>query len=215
MSVPLLRSLGSVNLDVHMRVERRPEPSETLLGSNFLRADGGKSANRALITRRPGAPASLLARLGRDEMAEAALAPLRQPGIDLSGDRRPPGRATGVSMITVPPDGRKGIVLAANANRDWEADAAEIMRAAVEKVPDGSALALDAELPEAVALAAARADRERGLAVLLDPSSAGDVSVRLPLATVATPNGGKRRCCANRLTAGFPLSPSDVGRRAA
>lgn len=192
MSDPIILCVGSVNIDLQVRVERRPEPSETLLGSCFLRAGGGKGANRAFMARRLGAPAALVARLGQDELADPALAPLREAGVDLSATRRLAGRATGVSMIAVPPDGQKGIVLAANANRDWEEGGEDAVRRAVEGVPGGSVLALDCEVPDAVALACARAARDRGLPVLLDPSPADRAGSRLLAeATVAVANSGE------------------------
>ena len=95
-------------------------------------------------------------------------------------------------MVTVPPDGRKGIVLAANANRNWEEGDVGAARHAVEAAPAGSVLALDCEVPDAVALACARAARERGLAVLLDPSPAGRAGPELlAAAAVAVPDPGE------------------------
>ena len=49
-----LLSLGSINADFQMRVERRPEPGETLIASDFVRLAGGKAANVALLAARLG-----------------------------------------------------------------------------------------------------------------------------------------------------------------
>ena len=192
MADPIVLSIGSVNLDLQVSVERRPEISETLLGSRFLAAGGGKGANVALLARRLGAGAALVARLGGDELAERALALLREGGVDLARVRRLEGRDTGVSMVTVPPDGRKGIVLAANANRDWEPDGGADAREAVAEAPRGSVLVVDCEVPEAVALAAIEAARGRGIRVVLDPSPAGRVTdAMLAGACHAVPNAGE------------------------
>ena len=69
MSRPIILSVGSVNVDFQVPTHRRPEPSETPPGGGFPRAGGGKGANRGLTTRRLGAPAAIVARLGEDALA--------------------------------------------------------------------------------------------------------------------------------------------------
>lgn len=191
-STATVLSLGSINVDFQVRVERRPEISETLLGRDYLRASGGKGANVAFLARRLGAAAELIGRVGDDELAAVALAPLEACGVGLAAVRRLPQRATGVALITVPPDGKKGIVLAANANREWEADGPAAARRAVEAAPAGAVLVVDCEVPEAVAGAAMAAARERGLTVVLDPSPADRASAELlAMADVVVPNAGE------------------------
>ncbi|MDZ8259287.1 carbohydrate kinase family protein [Nostoc sp. ChiQUE01b] len=112
-------SLGSVNADFQVRVDRRPNLSETLLASDFLQLSGGKAANVAYLARKLGLPAVLIAHVGTDTLAEQALKPLREIEVDLQYVNTIEGKPTGVSMITVPPDGKKGIILAGNANNIW------------------------------------------------------------------------------------------------
>ncbi|MBE9063050.1 PfkB family carbohydrate kinase, partial [cf. Phormidesmis sp. LEGE 11477] len=40
--------LGSLNMDLVARVERLPQPGETLTGSSFVTVPGGKGANQAV-----------------------------------------------------------------------------------------------------------------------------------------------------------------------
>jgi ribokinase len=47
--------VGSINLDLIANVERLPGPGETVPGSAFATAPGGKGANQALAARRAGA----------------------------------------------------------------------------------------------------------------------------------------------------------------
>ncbi|HKB52469.1 MAG TPA: PfkB family carbohydrate kinase, partial [Ramlibacter sp.] len=62
-------SLGSVNADFQVRVPRRPEVSETLLGRELVRLSGGKAANVAFICRKLGLDAALFGHVGDDELA--------------------------------------------------------------------------------------------------------------------------------------------------
>ena len=126
----------------------------------------------AYLARRLGVPARLLARVGDDPLSKQALQPLREIGVDLSGVAAVPGAVTGVAMITVPPDGKKTIVLAANANQVWPRDDGEKVASIIQNAPRGSVLVADYEVPNFVVAQAAAAATAVGLTVVLDPSPA-------------------------------------------
>ena len=192
MSRGVIISLGSVNADFQVRVERRPAVSETLLARDFVSLSGGKAANVAFLARRLGVDAVLLAHVGDDALKAQALEPLQKAGVDLSRVRAVRGSATGVSMITVPPDGKKGIVLAANANDEWDEGEAADVRGALADAPAGSVLVVDYEVPPFIVEAAVDAAVKRDLPVVLDPSPAGRVEHRLlPKVTYLVPNAGE------------------------
>ncbi|GIZ50134.1 ribokinase [Noviherbaspirillum aridicola] len=191
-SAPAVLALGSINADFQVRIARRPEVSETLIASDFTRLSGGKSANVAWLAARLGVPVRLYGHVGDDDLAEQALAPLRRAGIPLDGVRRVAGQATGVSMITVPPDGKKGIVLAPNANHAWDEAACAALAGAIRGCPPESVLATNGEIPAAALRAAMRAARETGIACLLDPSPADAIGDDLiALADFLAPNAGE------------------------
>lgn len=211
--VACILALGSINADFQVRVDRRPDVSETLIAHDFTRLGGGKSANVAWLARRLGAPARLFGRVGDDDLAEQALASLREIGVDLAEVRPAAGAGTGVAMIAVPPDGKKGIVMAPNANEAWNDGDALRTAAAIVQAPPGSVLVTNAEVPAAVVERAMRAARERGLTTVLDPSPPDRVTdALLALADVVTPNAGE----AQRLTGvecRDAASGIDAGRR--
>ncbi|MEH2080010.1 MAG: PfkB family carbohydrate kinase [Nostoc sp.] len=101
-------SLSSINADFQVRVDRRPDLSETLLASDFLQLSGGKAANVAYLAHKLGLPAILIAHVGADTLAEQALKPLQEIEVDLKYVHAIKGKPTGVSMITVPPRWQKG-----------------------------------------------------------------------------------------------------------
>jgi ribokinase len=184
----VILALGSINADFQLRVARRPEISETLVGRDFVRLGGGKAANVAFFARRLGCPVTLFGCVGDDDLAEQALRPLREAGVDLSGVHRAQG-STGVAMIMVPPDGNKGIVLATNANELWTDAMTDQMQAEIEAAPEGSVLAVDCEAPEKVVERAVAAANRRDFAVVLDPSPAERVDRDLlARASAITPN---------------------------
>lgn len=108
--------VGSVNLDLVAHGARLPAPGETVTGATLARHPGGKGANQALAAQRLGARSQLLARVGRDAVAEEALDLLRSGGVDLSGITIDNDAATGVALIAVALNGENQIIVAPGAN---------------------------------------------------------------------------------------------------
>jgi ribokinase len=113
---PKITVVGSVNLDLVVTADRLPGPGETVLGGKFAAHPGGKGANQALAARRLGAGVALIAKVGADAHAEAALALLKADGVDLSGAKVSADQPTGVALIAVAPDGENQILVAPGAN---------------------------------------------------------------------------------------------------
>ena len=106
--------VGSVNLDLVARVERLPEPGETVGGATFARVPGGKGANQAVACARLGADVTMIAAVGRDAMADEALAGLRDAGVTLQLEES--DVPTGVALIQVDGEGETTSAVAPGAN---------------------------------------------------------------------------------------------------
>jgi ribokinase len=116
MAAPRLTVVGSINLDLVVRAERLPRPGETVSGARLARVPGGKGANQAVAAARLGAKVALVGCVGRDELAEPALAALREAGVEdrwLAKDA-----PTGVALVTVDAEGETTIVVAPGANAE-------------------------------------------------------------------------------------------------
>ena len=111
---PRITVVGSVNLDLVARVERLPQPGETVGGATFARVPGGKGANQAVACARLGADVTMIAAVGRDSIADEALADLRDAGVALQLDES--DEPTGVALIQVDADGETTIAVAPGAN---------------------------------------------------------------------------------------------------
>ena len=109
---PSIVVVGSVNLDFVATADRLPAPGETVTGAELNRFPGGKGANQALAARRLGARVSLVACVGDDPEADAALALLNEGDVDLAASVTHPSAPTGVALIAVSPDGEYHIVVA-------------------------------------------------------------------------------------------------------
>lgn len=107
--------IGSINLDMITSVDRLPGPGETVRGSGFTTAAGGKGANQALAAARAGARVRMIGAVGKDGFATEALACLRDGKVDLSGISEIHA-ATGTAAILVDEAGENMIAVAPGAN---------------------------------------------------------------------------------------------------
>jgi ribokinase len=174
----LLICIGSINLDVQVRTDEPLAPGATRRACDFLAAGGGKAANRALLARALGIPATLIGNVGTDEFAARALRVVHEREVDLSCVFRTEGQNTGVSLIVVGADGDKTILHAANANQQWQHRAEDIRRI-VDGVHSDSVVSLDLEVPPAICEATIAACRSRNLTVVVDPSPASTLPAHL------------------------------------
>lgn len=206
-----LISLGSINADFQVRVDAPVGSEETLLARDFHRFAGGKAGNTAYLGARFGHRSVLLGRVGDDALAEQALAPLREQGVEIAAVKAVPGRATGVSMIMVPPDAKKHIVLATNANDDWAVAGIEAMAEVFARLQGPACLVLDYEVPAVVVRRAIEMATQRGVSVVLDPSFPDRVEPDLLARLLAiVPNAAEAEALV-----GYPIESAADAERAA
>lgn len=107
--------IGSINLDMITTVRRLPGPGETVRGTGFATAPGGKGANQTLAAARAGAGVRMVGAVGKDSLAGEALGLLRAAHVDLSGVAET-HLSTGTAAILVDEAGENMIALAPGAN---------------------------------------------------------------------------------------------------
>jgi ribokinase len=106
---------GSINLDLIFRTEALPHPGQTVLAASMRTEPGGKGANQAVAAARDGVRVAMVGAVGRDAMAQTALAGLRAAGADLSR-LATPDVSTGCASVCTDVAGRNQIVVALGAN---------------------------------------------------------------------------------------------------
>ncbi|QJD59348.1 ribokinase [Pseudomonas sp. gcc21] len=163
-------SLGSINADFQVRVNAAIGSNDMLPAHDFCRLSGGKAANTAFLATRFGHTSRLLGCVGDDDLAQQALGSLAAVGVDLDGVNLVTGQPTGVSMIMVPPDAKKHIVLASNANDCWDESAAAKVETAIRDADKPACLVVDCEIPAWVVRRAIQTAAASDIPVILDPS---------------------------------------------
>ena len=139
---PRIVVVGSINLDLVVRVPTLPRPGETVAGGTFAQVPGGKGANQAVACARLGAEVTLIGAVGRDAVAEEALSGLREAGVALRLAQAP--EHTGVALIQVDAAGETTIAVAPGANATL---------GAVE-LPEHDAVLCQLEVPDEAVLSA-------------------------------------------------------------
>jgi ribokinase len=178
--------VGSVNVDLVVRVPSLPTPGETVSGGTFARALGGKGANQAAAAASLGARVRLVGLTGDDDFGRLAREDLRSRGVDVSTLGTSPN-PTGVAAIVVDGAGENAIAVASGANHDltgaWVVE--QLARVADPHV----VLLANLEVPDEAIAAAARVVAERGWRFVLDPAPVRPISPEvLARCDVLTPN---------------------------
>jgi ribokinase len=160
----MITVFGSINLDLIGRVSRIPLPGETVPGSSFSTAPGGKGANQALAAKRAGAMVRLVGAVGKDNMAEQALALLKAGNVDLTSVRHL-DQQQGVAMILVDDAGENVIGILPGANGAMTPDDAD---KAVGNLSSKDVLVVQQEIPQAATMRALGLARLNGSTSILN-----------------------------------------------
>jgi ribokinase len=196
-------------MDFVVSVQQLPGPGETVLGSNFVMAPGGKGANQACAAgklARTAGTVRMIGRVGKDLFADHLKASLSAAGVDVSGVHAAKSQPTGCALISVDGKGQNSIVVASGANFELSADDAEAWR----PVFRGAAIALfQLENPLPAIEAAVRIAREEGATTVLDPAPAQALPASLlSNIDILTPNENEALKLLGR--AGGEVQPDDA-----
>jgi ribokinase len=204
---PKIVVIGSANTDMVVKVAHLPKPGETVLGGHFFSAQGGKGANQAVAAARLGADVTLVARLGRDSLGQAAADAYRADGINLDYVIFDDAAPSGVALILVNAVGENIIAVAPGAN--GQLSPADV-RAADNVIRQADAVLLQLEIPLETVKAAAELAHQHGVRVILNPAPAAALPADLlSLVDVLTPNETE----ATLLTQGTATDPLDLAQQ--
>ena len=161
--------VGSINMDLVIRVPRMPQPGETLTGGDFHVIPGGKGANQAVATARLGGKVAMIGSVGGDDFGRRQQEGLQQDGIDLSFLTVDESCATGIAMITIDESGQNSIIISPEANGRVSAAQVEKAKAGITQA---DMLLCQLETPIESVTRAIEIAHEHGVAVVLNPAPA-------------------------------------------
>lgn len=200
--------LGSINADHILNLESFPTPGETVTGTQYKIAFGGKGANQAVAAGRSGADIAFIACTGDDDTGERVRQQLISDNIDVAPVSVIANESTGVALIFVNGEGENVIGIHAGANA---ALSPALVDAQQERIAQASALLMQLESPVESVLAAARIAHANQTIVALNPAPARELSDELlALVDIITPNETE----AEKLTGINVASDEDAARAA-
>ena len=148
--------IGSLNIDMVMKVDHMPTVGETIL------CDGMK-----LVAGRLGTDVTMLGAIGNDSHGEMQRDSLQRSGVDVSGLITKERVSTGTAFITVNKEGNNSIVVVQGANAQFTPEDIEAHRDLLEEC---EIVILQLEIPMDTVLYAVKLARTLGKTVILDPA---------------------------------------------
>ena len=168
-----LTILGSINADHVISVPHFVKPGETLTGSNYHIAYGGKGANQAVAAARLREPetmaVSFIGCIGEDGIGRTMKQAFAADGINVAPILEKAGQTTGIAMIQVAASGENSIVISAGANACL--DEAQVDQFA-DEITQADALLMQLETPLPAIIKAAKLAKAHGTKVVLNPAPA-------------------------------------------
>lgn len=178
--------VGSLNMDLVVRMPQIPKPGETLLGGVFKNFPGGKGANQAVAAARLGAHVSMIGCVGDDAFGKELRAGLENDGVDTTHVLIHPEAATGVALIQVDTQGHNSIAVASGAN--FRLTGSDVEKA-MQTIGRFDALVMPLETQLETVYTAAKIASGRGAIVILNPAPAQVLTRELlELVDVLLPN---------------------------
>ena len=170
--------IGSINMDLVLRVPRMPLPGETLTGGAFRTIPGGKGANQAVACARlsgkvAGAQqVAMVGCVGDDAFGATLRAALVGDGIIDSHITTLPGVASGIASILVDDNGQNSIVIAGGANDLLSPAHIDAAQGLIEQA---DIVVLQLETPMDTVVHAIKLARSLGKTVVLNPAPAASL----------------------------------------
>ena len=171
--------VGSFMMDLIASAPRVPNLGETVIGTSFQTAPGGKGANQALQCARLGADVTMVGCVGADAFGQEMCQALKNAGVDVSHVRISEKSSSGVGHIQleVKETGvQNRILVVPGANYDLMPEDLEWLK---EKIREYDLLMLQLDLRMDTITTAARIAHEAGVPVMLNPAPAAALSDEL------------------------------------
>lgn len=177
--------MGSINTDLVINTPYIPKAGETLMGSGFFTARGGKGANQAVAAARLGGKVVMCGCVGNDDFGVSAIETFVKEGIDVQNVRKVDGVPTGTAVIIVE-NGDNRIILDKGANACLTR---QDIDKALETAKAGDIYLTQLENPIEMIGYGLKKAKEKGMFVVLNPAPANrEIAPYLGYCDLITPN---------------------------
>lgn len=161
--------VGSVNVDIFLKVTRMPQVGETILGDKFYWYLGGKGANQAVGIARLGIPVYFVGKVGNDPFKQRIIDELKKERVNTRYVMEDGENPSGMAVIFVDNEGRNCITVIGGANRHLTCADIEKIKKIIERE---DMVILQMEIPLETVKFTLEIARASGATTLLNPAPA-------------------------------------------
>ncbi len=163
--------VGSMNMDLVVKVDEIPKMGETLLGKELLQMAGGKGANQAVAIAKLGKNVSFLGKVGKDGFGDKLLKSMRNAGVNIEHIERTEV-STGIAVINVDREGNNNIVVVPGANGMVNED---YLNNNIDVIKESEIVLFQLEIPLETVKEGLRISKRLGKTTILNPAPAKDL----------------------------------------
>ena len=181
--------VGSMNMDLITSGDRFVKSGETIYGTAFSTAPGGKGANQAIQAARLSAEVTMIGKVGNDAFGRELLESANASGVDTSNiivDESIPTGIADIQLCKSESGTLNRIIIVPGANGAITADEVSFLK---EHIKNYDIVILQHEIPQEINVAVAGYAAKAGVAVMLNPAPAADIpDVLMRSLTFISPN---------------------------
>ena len=179
MKKPRVLVVGSFVMDLIVTTERFCNAGETVIGSGFSTAPGGKGANQAVQAARLGADVTIVGMVGKDAFGAELIASAKQSGVNTDYIFTTECAPTAVGNVQIQKNSKgteNRIIVVPAANFTLSVEDVAFLK---EEIDNYDMVILQNEIPEEVNIAVAEFAKANSVPVMLNPAPATQISKKL------------------------------------
>ena len=166
--------IGSLNMDMTVKVEKLPKLGETIFGNEFYESCGGKGANQAVAVAKLGMKTEMIGMVGKDSQGEKLIQNLVDNGVKVDNVIKS-NELTGRAIITVDKNGDNIIVIAGSNFKITEKDILN----KIDAIAENDIVILQNEIPLSVVEFCLLKAKELGKITVFNPAPATKLNDRI------------------------------------
>ncbi|MBZ9687672.1 ribokinase [Clostridium estertheticum] len=161
--------LGSLNMDIVLKVENMAKIGETIFAKSISNIPGGKGANQAVASKRMGSAVHMVGKVGLDNNGDFLVNALARDGINTDFVFKDNKQSTGTAIINVDSQGNNCIVVVAGANMSINKDE---IKQSYSIIKDCDVIIAQFETPSEITFEAFNFAKSHGVITILNPAPA-------------------------------------------
>lgn len=179
MKKPKILVVGSLVMDLIVTTERFCNAGETVIGTGFTTAPGGKGANQAVQAARLGAEVTMVGKVGKDSFGAELIDSAKQSGVNTDHILITDDAPTAIGNVQIQKN-KKGtenrIIVVPGANFKLTVEDVAFLK---DEIENYDMVILQNEIPQEVNVAVAEYAKAKAVPVMLNPAPASEISPKL------------------------------------